>query len=127
MEREDSIFTILYTLCPDCRKARLPTAEGPIELPLEVVERVEPEANKVTITFEEELAGASRPEPAPKPVPKAERDRPNTAQLVKKVRLREAGICGNPGCRRRGKCHVHHLEFRLNGGKTVISNSLLLC
>ncbi len=114
-------------MCPQCRTARLPTADGPIELPPEVVERVEPEANKVTITLEEELAGTSQPEPSPKPVPKAERDRPNPALLVKKVRLREAGICGNPGCRKRGKCHVHHLELRVNGGKTVISNSLLLC
>ncbi|MBI4584700.1 MAG: hypothetical protein HY717_11860 [Planctomycetes bacterium] len=146
VEREDSLFTILYVLCPECRKASLPTAEGPIELPPEVVERVEPEAKKVTITLEEELAGAfrpeaplpgtqgaqkpttePRPEPAPKPVPKAERDRPNTALLVKKVRLRESGVCGNPGCRRRLHLHAHHLEFRLYGGKTVLSNSLLLC
>ncbi len=114
-------------MCPQCRTARLPTADGPIELPPEVVERVEPEANKVTITPEEELAGTSRPEPSPKPVPKAERDRPNPALLVKKVRLREAGICGNPGCRRRGICHVHHLEYRVHGGKTVLPNTLLLC
>ncbi|MBI4583330.1 MAG: HNH endonuclease [Planctomycetes bacterium] len=111
-----------------------------------MVERVEPEANKVTITPEEELAGASRPEaplpgaqgaPEPKPgprpepasktVPKAERDKPNTALLVKKVRLQEGGVCGNPGYRRRGICHVHHLQFRMNGGKTVLSNTLLLC
>ncbi len=92
-----------------------------------MVERVEPEANKVTITRDEELEGTSQPEPALKPVPKAERDRPNTAPLVKKVRLREAGICGNPGCRRRGICHVHHLEYRVNGGKTVLPNTLLLC
>ncbi|MBI4584821.1 MAG: hypothetical protein HY717_12470, partial [Planctomycetes bacterium] len=146
VEREDSIFTILFVRCPECRKASLPTADGQIELPTEVVERVEPEANKVTITRDEELEGTSQPEaplpgaqgapeptpgpqpePAPKPVPKAERDRPNPAMLVKKVRLREAGICGNPGCRRRGICHVHHLEYRVNGGKTVLSNSLLLC
>ncbi|MBI4585579.1 MAG: hypothetical protein HY717_16315, partial [Planctomycetes bacterium] len=113
---------------------------------------VEPEANKVTITFEEELAGASRPEvslpgaqgapeptpgpqaetapepkPEPKPVLKAERDRPNTVLLVKKVRLLEGGICGNPGCRRRLHLHAHHLEFRVYGGKTVLSNSLLIC
>ncbi len=114
-------------MCPQCRKASLPTADGPIELPPEVVERVEPEANKVTITPEEELEGTSQQAPEPKPVPKAERDRPNPAPLVKKVRLREAGICGNPGCRRRGICHVHHLEYRVNGGKTVLSNILLLC
>lgn len=128
-EREESIFTILYLRCPVCRRAQLPTADGPIEIPAETVERVEGEAEVVKIAPEEERS--PRAEPASpqdkKPVPPAERDRPNTALLVKKVLLRDGGVCSNPHCRRRIHLHAHHLEFRIHGGRTVLSNSAIIC
>jgi hypothetical protein len=46
IERVDSLYTILYHRCPDCRKAHLPTAEGPVEIPAEVVDAVESAAKK---------------------------------------------------------------------------------
>ena len=55
VEREDSPYTILYHLCPDCRSARVATADGLVEIPVEVVERVEGEAQRVEIRPEEEL------------------------------------------------------------------------
>src|SRR5207249_902539 len=48
-EREESIFTILYRVCPDCRKSHVWGSDGPVEVSSEVVERVEGEAKKVTI------------------------------------------------------------------------------
>jgi len=40
-EREDSMYNILYHLCPECRTASLPEPEGRVEIPQEVVERVD--------------------------------------------------------------------------------------
>lgn len=102
--------------------AHLPSAEGLVEIPTAFVERVEGEARKVTIAPEEEI-----PSTAADKNPTPEKDRLNYPALVKKVRLRDGQVCANPGCRRRGICHVHHLEFRANGGRTAVYNEILLC
>ncbi len=120
LPREESIYTILYRLCPDCRKANVATPEGPVEIPTEVVERVEPEAVKTTIAPEEE-------EPQGRSMPLGERDRPNTPELVRKVVLRDGQKCANPMCRRTLGLHAHHLQFRSLGGRTALFNESALC
>src|SRR5262245_46769743 len=55
-EKDESMYTVLYHVCPSCREGKVHTDEGPVEVPAEVVERVEAEAEKVTISPEEEKA-----------------------------------------------------------------------
>ena len=117
IEREDSPYTVLYHVCPDCRSSRIATGEGLVEVAAEVVERVEGEAERVEIDPEEE----------DRAVPGEDRDRPNPPQLVKKVRLRDGRVCSNPFCRRRTGLHAHHIEFRAHGGRTALSNEKLVC
>ena len=49
VDPEKSLYTILYHKCPECRRASLPTSEGPVGIDAEVVERVEADARKVVI------------------------------------------------------------------------------
>jgi len=136
VEREDSPYTILYHLCPDCRSARVATADGLVEIPAEVVERVEAEAQRVEIDPEEELAGStSRSSPVSakpvameeRPVSTEDRDRPNPPQLTRKVLLRDGRVCSNPLCRRRTGLHAHHIQFRSHGGRTELWNEKIVC
>jgi hypothetical protein len=59
VELKSSPFTILYIVCPECRTAYISTRDGPVEIPMEVVERVEADARKVVIS----------PEDLPAPIP----------------------------------------------------------
>lgn len=111
-ERDDSIYTILYHRCPECSAAHLPTQEGPVEIPREAVERVESEAKKVVVSGE---------------VPVKERDKPNTAATARKIRLRDGRVCSNPMCGRRLGLHAHHIQFRSDGGSTMLGNEILVC
>ncbi|MBI4606993.1 MAG: hypothetical protein HY721_33945, partial [Planctomycetes bacterium] len=52
--KERAIYQVLYHLCPDCRQARVLTEDGPVEVPSEVVERVEGDAERESL--EPELA-----------------------------------------------------------------------
>jgi hypothetical protein len=132
-ERLMSIFNVLYHLCPKCRIGHVITDEGPVEVPAEVVERVEAEAERVEIKPEEE-AGAreeARPEPAPKEPPSGEgppeRDRPNPRWLIRKVLLRDGQVCSNPFCRRKLGLHAHHIQLRSEGGRTALWNEAAVC
>ena len=110
--RDDSLYTILYHRCTDCRATHLPTAEGPVEIPEETVDRVEGEARTVDITEE---------------VPVSEQDKPNTAATTRKIRLRDGRVCANPSCGRKLGVHAHHIKFRSQGGKTLLNNETLVC
>ena len=95
--RDDSLFTILYHRCPDCRKTYLSTPEGLVEIAGEVVDRIENEAEKVTLAPREDTWTMEMSETAPATaIPIEERDRPNTASIVKKVLLRDGQVCANP-------------------------------
>jgi hypothetical protein len=111
VERDQSPYTILYHQCPTCEKATLPTTDGPVDLPKEVVERVEGDADTECTCdgFKPNL------------------DRPNTYTIVKKIKLRDGLVCSNPLCRRKLGLHAHHIKFRSKGGKTKLSNECLLC
>jgi hypothetical protein len=126
VEREDSLYTILYHRCPECRKAHLPTPEGPVEIPAEVVDAVESEAKKVMITPKEESA-AGVGVVVGTPVPFEQRDHPNTPSIVKKVLLRDGQVCANPMCGAKLGLHAHHIQFRINGGKTTLANETAIC
>src|SRR5262249_20435606 len=135
-EREESIYTILYHVCPTCRKSHVLGCDGPVEVPSEVVERVEGDARKVSIDLTEEerrseevgkggsagdTAGA---EGEAVPVFK---DRPNTPRLRRQVLLRDGSTCANPLCRRRLGLMAHHIVFRSEGGPTEIQNETAVC
>ena len=126
------VYTILYHRCPDCRQAHLPTADGLVEIPPDVVDRVEGDAVRVAIDPEEERpAGAANAHANPEikeTVPAEERDRTNPTTLVRKVRLRDGCACANPMCRKK-ECwlHAHHIIWRVNGGRTAIWNEVLVC
>ena len=112
----------------DCRKAHLPTPEGPVEIPGAVVDRIESEAKKVSIAPEEEMPTVGETDTVPaKLVPLEERDRPNTPSIVKRVLLRDGQVCANPMCGAKLSLHAHHLQFRANGGKTELANEVATC
>ncbi|MGH9360584.1 MAG: HNH endonuclease, partial [Thermoanaerobaculia bacterium] len=123
-EKEEPLFTILYHLCPPCREARRPavmmTRDGPVEVPVEVVERVEAEARKETITPEEE-------ELPPEGARPSGIDRPNPPSLLRKLKLRSGGICENPFCGRRIALQGDHLLERSKGGPTSLANEAMFC
>jgi hypothetical protein len=48
--------------------------------------------------------------------------------IRKAVKLRARGVCEWPRCRRRAAwCDVHHLVHKADGGKTSVSDCVLLC
>lgn len=126
VEREDSIFTILYHRCPDCHRSHIATEDGPVEVSPEAVEQVEGRAHKVEIKPEEEVPPAEAPAPAPD-APRPAIDRPNPRSLLRRLYLRDGRVCANPRCRRKDHLQGHHLEARRNGGRTEIWNEVLLC
>ncbi len=117
---EKSLYTILYHTCPECRRSSLPTPEGPVEIASEVVERVEGDAQKVVIE-ESEVRPQVEDEGPP------EIDRPNPPSLVRKVYLRDARTCSNPGCDCGQGLHVHHIVERAQRGATAVYNEVLVC
>ncbi len=128
-EREAALYQVLYHVCPRCHTRELMTKDGPVEVPAEVVERVEGDAERVEIRPEEEappaavaVAAAAAPEQPAEPA----RDRPNTPRLRKQVRFREGQRCANPFCGRMA-VHAHHMELRSEGGRTAVWNEVAAC
>jgi hypothetical protein len=124
IEREESVYTILYHRCRDCHRSHLMTDEGPVDVPAKAVERVEGTAEKVEIRPEEEVpppAGAE--EAAGEPV----RDRHHTPDFLRKLFLRDGGRCVNPLCGRKLHLNGHHLKPWSQGGRTALWNEATLC
>jgi hypothetical protein len=148
-DREESMYMILIQQCVDCRRSQVITDDGPVQVDPEVVERVKPDAEIVTIEPEderlpdEEVPEANKEEmpeteteteietetekKKKKMVPPEERDKKNTPYVVRRVQLRDGRTCSNPHCHRKLGCHAHHIEFRCFGGKTILSNETLVC
>jgi hypothetical protein len=129
-ELKTSPFTIVYQVCPDCRTAHVSTRDGPVEIPVEVVERVEGEARKVTIPPEEEAEPV--PGEAVLDAPgdgrgEVKKDKPNTPALTRRALLRAGNTCENPMCGRTLGLHCHHLIFRSKGGPTSLQNTACVC
>jgi len=93
---------IVYQHCPDCRKARVGTRDGFVEVTADEVERFEGSAEQVVL------------------------DGPTPPKLRRRVLAREAGRCGNPRCGHRAD-HCHHIVFRSRGGKTESANEVAVC
>jgi len=120
-ERDDSPYTILYHQCGTCRRARLMTADGPVEVAPESVERLADDAVEVTPGQLDDVNEDDDKDLVP-PV-----DRPNPASLTRRVRLRDGDRCRNPGCRRREELHAHHIHYRSHGGRTIPANEVAVC
>ncbi len=130
VDPEKSLYTILYHKCPECRRASLPTSEGPVEIDARVVERVEGDARKVVIEDHEERSdggGVSAEGGDDEKEQPREIDRPNPRGLVRKIHLRDGRTCSNPGCERRNGLHAHHIVERARGGATAVYNEILVC
>ena len=93
---------IVYQRCPDCRRARVATCDGFVEVEPDEVER---------------YAGSAEPLVIDGPTPPA---------LRRRVLGRVGGRCGNPRCHHRAD-HCHHLVFRSRGGKTELENEVGVC
>ena len=107
-ERDDSPYMIIYNACPECRRARLMSSDGPIEVAPESVDRLTGDAEEETM------------------------DRRNSSTLARRVKLRAhhieyRDVCQNPGCGHRGKLHAHHIEYRSHGGPTIPENESSVC
>jgi hypothetical protein len=59
VEKKGAPATIVYRHCPACRISHVIMKDGPMEVPPEVIERAEAEADKVVISPEEELGPAA--------------------------------------------------------------------
>jgi hypothetical protein len=135
VELKSSPFTILYHLCTNCRTAHLSTPEGLVEIPAEVVERVEGDARKVVIPPEEEAEPAVGEAVLEGEVAQApgdgqgevKKDKPNTPALTRRALLRANNTCENPMCGRTLGLHCHHVVFRSQGGRTSLQNSACVC
>ena len=90
---------LVYHRCPDCRRARVGTRDGFVEVAAEEVERYEGCAEQTVI------------------------DGPTPPGLRRRVMARDAGRCGNPRCHHRAD-HCHHIVFRSRGGKTKLANEV---
>ena len=93
---------IVYQSCPDCRRARMGTRDGFVEVAPEEVDRYSGSAESVVI------------------------DGPTPPRLRRQVLAREAGRCGNPRCGHQAD-HSHHIVFRSQGGKTDLANQVAVC
>jgi 5-methylcytosine-specific restriction endonuclease McrA len=93
---------IAYQRCPDCRKARVATRDGFVEVSAEEVERYEGCADPIVI------------------------DGPTPPKVRRQILAREGGRCGNPRCHHPAD-HCHHIVFRSQGGKTELVNEVAVC
>ena len=93
---------VVYQSCPDCKRARVGSRDGFVEVLPEEIERYEGSAETLVI------------------------DGPTPPSLRRRVLAREAGRCGNPRCSHRAD-HCHHVVFRSRGGKTEIANEVAVC
>jgi hypothetical protein len=102
-----------------------------VEVPPEVVERVEGAAETVVLAPEDEIAGQGAPETPENGSGEASPiiviDRPNTPAIIRKVLHRDGRVCSNPCCRRKLDLQSHHLKERGKGGKTAPWNEAGLC
>ncbi len=106
-EQGDSPYTILYHQCPECRRTRLMTGDGLVEVSSESVDWL---GGDTDVDVLEE-----------------DNDRPNPASLARRVKLRDGNQCQNPGCGHRGKLHAHHIQYRSHGGRTHPVNEVAVC
>ncbi len=120
VEKTEPLETVLYQVCPSCREAQLRTDEGPVPVPIEVVERFEDEAKKVVIRPADEAEKPAGPES--KAI-----DRPTPPALREKVLHRDGLVCANPFCRRRLGLEADHLTERSKGGRTDLKGLNGLC
>lgn len=111
--------TVIYRTCPDCRESRVETEDGAVSVSPERVAELAPRSNIVEIPREEELLGVA--------LPAGEVDKPNSAQLSRKVLNRDGLRCASPACDRRLKLNAHHIIFRSKGGPTALWNELAVC
>jgi hypothetical protein len=93
---------LVYQRCPDCRRGRMGTREGFVEVGSEEIERHEGCAEAVVI------------------------DGPTPPAMRRKILAREGGRCANPRCGHRAD-HCHHIRFRSEGGETTMANQVAVC
>jgi len=93
---------VVYQCCPDCRKARVGTRDGFVEVSTEELARYEGCAEQAVI------------------------DGPTPAKMRRQILARDAGRCGNPRCHHRAD-HCHHIVFRSTGGETKLANEVAVC
>jgi hypothetical protein len=130
IEKEESIYTILYHRCLDCHRDHVLTGEGAIAVPSAVVDAVEPSARKEIIDPEEEIPrGTSEGEvpPAGGKNPYLEIDRPNSQGFCRRLLLRDGSTCANPRCGRKLHLQGHHVVPRRKGGRTAFHNEVAVC
>jgi len=117
VEKDGSIYDILYRVT-DGTRAQVITDEGPVEVPIEHVKRIEDEANKVKIRPEDEAEEEKRPgSPAI--------DRPTPKSLRRKVLYADGRRC--VVCGRKLGLQVDHRKERSKGGRTRMRNLGTLC
>jgi 5-methylcytosine-specific restriction endonuclease McrA len=94
--------SIAYQCCPDCRRARMQTRDGFVEVDRAEAERYEGSAETVVL------------------------DGPTPPRLRRRVLAREGGRCANPRCHHAAD-HCHHIVFRSRGGRTEEANEVAVC
>jgi len=93
---------VVYQHCPDCRRARVGTRDGFVEVESGETGRYDGCVEQIVI------------------------DGPTPPKLRRRILAREAGRCGNPRCHHPAD-HCHHIVLRSRGGKTELANEVAVC
>ena len=117
-ERTRAFCDIVFHICSECRKPRLLTRDGPVEVTEEYVRKFEGSARKIVIGSEEDLVPGEL-------VEEGEGAEGLSAELERKVLALYGRRCVH--CGRRLGLHIHHVRFRSNGGADDLTNLLCWC
>jgi len=134
---DPSPYRVIVRHCPSCRASRLQTDDGDVPIDESTTTRlacegevvhVEPEpierepGEKESGTPDKSRGGESSTRPvASRPAI----DRPTPPALRRKILARDGYRCRH--CQRSGRLHVHHVEYRSQGGSSVEGNLAALC
>ena len=152
----DRVYQVVYHRCSLCDAAWYETGDGPVGVAAGKVDRIESEAEVIhlddgvtPIVGVAPIVGVSQRDDTPRrseaahgkndprgsfistintpPVPKKERDRPNTPAIRQKVLTRDGNCCAVPGCENKGTLVSHHVKWRMHGGPTMVENEVCIC
>ncbi len=137
-----TVYQVVYHRCSQCDAAWYETGDGPAGVAAAKVDRIEKEADVIRLDdaaaghagaghaaagHQNDPHGAFLSTPDTPPVPKEERDRPNTPTIRQRVLSRDGHCCAVPGCENKGNLMSHHIKWRVHGGPTLVKNEVCIC
>ena len=122
----DGRFRVLYQQCPACTRSSVHTVAGTVEVEAGVVDRVASFAEVVRVEAEQAPVNEDRSSGNDRQKD-PQKDKPFSAKQASQILHRDGLCCANPGCRHKGHLQAHHIVYRSNGGRSVLSNGVAVC